>query len=479
MKISEVISGLAGKRFSATELIQDKLSKIEATKNLNAFLSVFGESALQKARAVDDKISKGEELRPLEGVPYSVKDNYNVTEGETTAASNILRGYKAPYNATVVERLDGAGAVNLGKTNHDAFGHGASTENSDFGPTKNPWDEKRVSGGSSGGSAAAVAAGLVSFSMGSDTGGSIRLPSSYCGVVGLKPTYGRVSRNGVIAMGSSLDCMGPISGTVEDAATILSLTAGRDPYDATASSEPPVDYNYFLNKDIKGLKVGLPRHFFLSDLEPEVRKIFNRSVKTLEKLGARVVEVELPHTKYSLPAYYIICPAEVSSNLGRYDGIRYGHSAKNPQDLLEVYERTREEGFGDEPKRRILVGTFSLSSGYYEAYYGKAQKIRQLITSDYEKAFEKADVLVSPVSSTTAFKFGQKSDPIDMYLTDLYTVSMNLAGVPAISVPAGLSKGLPVGVQFVGKWFDEARMLNIAHQFEKKVSLKLAPTEVK
>ncbi|MDW8097186.1 MAG: Asp-tRNA(Asn)/Glu-tRNA(Gln) amidotransferase subunit GatA, partial [Aquificaceae bacterium] len=427
-----------------------------------AYITPLYEKALEEAK--DFKVS---EDMPLAGVPVAVKDNINVLGFPTTCASKILQGYVSPYDATVIERLKRAGAIIVGKTNMDEFAMGSSTEYSAFFPTKNPWDLERVPGGSSGGSAVAVAVRSAPLSLGSDTGGSIRQPASFCGVIGLKPTYGRVSRYGLVAFASSLDQIGPFGRTTEDVALIMEVISGHDPRDSTSSKELVPKFTQELGKDIRGLRVGYVKEF-MEGLEEGVKTSFENFLKELQKEGCEVVEVSLPHVKYSIPCYYIIAPSEASSNLARYDGVRFGYRAKEYTDLFDMYSKTRDEGFGPEVKRRILLGTFALSAGYYDAYYLKAMKVRRLIAQDFEKAFEKVDLIATPTTPTTAFKFGEKtSDPISMYLSDVFTVSVNLAGLPGISIPIGMWKGLPVGGQLIGKAFDEGTLLRVSYWWEK------------
>lgn len=407
---------------------------------------------------------------PLWGVPCAIKDNILIDGTVATAGSKILEHYVSAYDATIIKRLRSAGASFLGKTNLDEFAMGSSTENSAFGPTKNPLDLSRVPGGSSGGSAAAVAADLAVFALGSDTGGSVRQPASFCGIVGLKPTYGRVSRHGLIAMASSLDQIGPLTKTVYDAAVVLQAISGQDVFDSTTVPKETPDFTRNINKEIKELKIGIPKEFFDKGLDNEVREKVEDAVKKLENLGCKMEEISLPHAEYALAAYYIIMPCEVSSNLARFDGIRYGYSAKETKNLLETYLESRAAGFGAETKRRIMLGTFTLSAGYYDAYYLKAQKVRALIKKDFDNAFEKVDAIIGPTSPTTAFKIGEKSsDPVSMYLSDIYTVPVNLAGLPAISIPCGNGKqtNLPVGFHIIGRAFDENTILRIAHQLEQ------------
>ncbi len=494
----------------------DRIKEVEP--KLHAFITTvtaedvegkgFFDSSFQKVAQNDKGDAKD---GPLHGIPVGIKDVICTGNLRTTASAKMLDNFVPPYDATVVKKLKEAGAIIVGKNNCDAWAHGSSTENSDYGVTPNPWDLTRVSGGSSGGSAAAVAAGEIPYSIGTDTGGSIRQPASFCGVVGLKPTYGRVSRYGLIAMASSLDCPGPITKTVEDAATVLNVIAGEDKLDATTirdgfRSSPPAgragqndrgerdsstrpsgkslgmtekevrmtaDYTKDLNKDIKGLKIGVPKEYFGLGLFDEVGEVFKQSLGTFESLGVEVVNISLPHTESALAAYYIIMTAETSSNLGRYDGVKYGFSAKDSKDLIDSYFKTRDEGFGDEAKRRIMLGTYVLSSGYYDAYYLKAAKVRRLIYDDFVKVFKHVDVILTPTTPTPAFKIGEKADPVSMYLADVFTVPVSLAGLPAISIPAGFSKDkLPIGIQIIGKHFNEEKILNVAHQFEKETANK-------
>tara|TARA_Y100001951_G_scaffold97614_1_gene97496 strand:- start:68 stop:1246 length:1179 start_codon:yes stop_codon:yes gene_type:complete len=392
----------------------------------------------------------------------------------------MLHNFVSPYDASVVERLQQAGAVTLGKTNMDEFAMGSSNETSYYGPVRNPWDSSRVPGGSSGGSAAAVAADLCAIATGTDTGGSIRQPASFCGITGLKPTYGRVSRFGMIAFASSLDQAGPLSKSAEDAALMMNAIAGLDSRDSTSLDHPAEDFTAHLQQSLKGLRIGLPRDHFTADLNPAVQTILQDAIKVLESLGASVTEVDLPHNHLSVPAYYVVAPAEASANLSRYDGVRFGHRAENPVNLEDLYKRSRSEGFGDEVKRRIMVGTYALSAGYYDAYYKKAQKIRRLIKQDFDEAFKSVDVILGPTSPHTAFKLGEKNaDPVTMYLEDIYTIAVNLAGIPGMSLPAGMLQGLPIGMQLVGPAFSEARLLNVAHQFQLNTDWHQRRPEVK
>lgn len=434
---------------------------------MHAYISLDEEGALRKAEEVDARVARGEEVGVLAGVPVAVKDNICIKGMRTTCASKILENFVSPYDATVVEKLKAADAVFLGKTNLDEFAMGSSTENSYFGPTRNPHDPERVPGGSSGGSAAALAAGEAVLALGSDTGGSIRQPASFCGVVGLKPTYGRVSRYGLVAFASSLDQIGPMAKNVKDTALLLNVISGYDPRDSTSAPVEVPDFTKALDEGIEGIRIGLPREYFAEGLEDEVREKVLEAVDILKGEGAEVVEVSLPHTKYAIATYYIVAPAEASSNLARYDGVKYGFRAEG-RDLYEMYCNTRSQGFGEEVKRRIMLGTYTLSAGYYEAYYLKALKVRTLIKQDFEEAFETCDLLATPTSPTVAFRLGEKvADPLTMYLSDVYTVSVNLAGLPGISVPCGSSDGLPVGLQLIGRPFDEGTILRAAYVVER------------
>lgn len=440
---------------------------------LNSFLSIERGHALTRADALDQQT----ERLPLDGMTIAVKDNICTKGMQTTCGSRILAGYKAQYDATAIERLSGAGGIVIGKTNMDEFAMGSSNETSAFGPVKNPWNTERVPGGSSGGSAAAVASGVVRTALGSETGGSVRQPASLCGIVGLKPTYGRISRYGLVAFASSLDNIGVFGRKTADVARVLAAIAGRDPLDATSADVPVPDYTAALNEEVGGKRIGIPRALFAEGLDSEIRDAVEKSIKNFQKMGAKIVEVELPYAKYGIAVYYIIATAEASSNLARYDGVRYGFRAENAGSLREMYSKTREEGFGEEVKRRIMLGTYVLSSGYYEAYYSKAQKVRSLVKRDYQKAFAVCDVILTPTSPTTAFRLGEKSnDPIAMYLNDVYTVSANLAGVPAISIPSGVSsENLPIGTQIVGNFWSEATLLNLAHRYESDFPLNSKP----
>jgi aspartyl-tRNA(Asn)/glutamyl-tRNA(Gln) amidotransferase subunit A len=443
-----------------------RIERLEST--VKAFLAVTKDRALEQARAVDEKRRKGGTLGALAGVPVAIKDNLQVEGVETTCASKILKGHVAAYDATVVKRLKDADAVFVGKTNLDEFAMGSSTENSAFQKTTNPWDPTRVPGGSSGGSAAAVAARMAALALGSDTGGSIRQPASFCGVVGLKPTYGRVSRYGLVAFASSLDQVGPFSRTVEDAALALSVIGGHDPMDSTSASRPAPSAALPVPKDLKGLRVGLPREYFIGGLDKDVEASVRAAVETLKSLGATVKDVSLPHTKYAVSTYYILAPSEASANLARFDGIRYGYVDRAAKSLEEVYELTRGGGFGSEVKRRIMLGTYALSSGYYDAYYSKAQRVRTLMARDFKDAFKEVDLIACPTSPTPPFRIGEKTeDPVAMYLSDVFTIPSNLAGNASLSIPCGMSGGgLPLGLQLIADAFDETRLLSAARAFE-------------
>ena len=454
----------------AKDLVASVLRRIREMEPLvHAYISLDEEGALRKAEEVDARVARGEEVGVLAGVPVAVKDNICIKGMRTTCASKILENFVSPYDATVVEKLKAADAVFLGKTNLDEFAMGSSTENSYFGPTRNPHDPERVPGGSSGGSAAALAAGEAVLALGSDTGGSIRQPASFCGVVGLKPTYGRVSRYGLVAFASSLDQIGPMAKNVKDTALLLNVISGYDPRDSTSAPVEVPDFTKALDEGIEGIRIGLPREYFAEGLEDEVREKVLEAVDILKGEGAEVVEVSLPHTKYAIATYYIVAPAEASSNLARYDGVKYGFRAEG-RDLYEMYCNTRSQGFGEEVKRRIMLGTYTLSAGYYEAYYLKALKVRTLIRQDFDEAFKVCDLLATPTSPTVAFRLGEKvADPLTMYLSDVYTVSVNLAGLPGISVPCGSSDGLPVGLQLIGKPFDEGTILRVAYAVERRL----------
>ncbi|MGD6942523.1 Asp-tRNA(Asn)/Glu-tRNA(Gln) amidotransferase subunit GatA [Cytobacillus gottheilii] len=459
------------KEISVSDLVSYSFKRIsEVDEKVQAFLTLDEEKALQKAQELDAKLTAGETKGMLFGMPIGVKDNI-VTQGlRTTCASKILDNFDPIYDATVVNKLHSAETVTVGKLNMDEFAMGSSNENSGFKPVRNPWNIDHVPGGSSGGSAASVAAGEVLFSLGSDTGGSIRQPASFCGVVGLKPTYGRVSRFGLVAFASSLDQIGPITRNVEDNAFLLQAIAGIDPMDSTSANIEVPNFSEALTGDVKGLRIAVPKEYLGEGVTEEVRASVLKSLSVLEKLGATWEEVSLPHSKYALAAYYLLSSSEASANLARFDGVRYGYRTENPENLLELYKKTRAEGFGDEVKRRIMLGTFALSSGYYDAYYKKAQKVRTLIKQDFEQVFENYDVIIGPTTPTPAFKLGEKvDDPLTMYANDILTIPVNLAGVPGISVPCGLSNdGLPLGLQIIGKHFDESTIYRVAHAFEQE-----------
>ena len=462
--VSELSKGLKNRDFSSIELTQHYLKRIDRS-DLNAFITVTDELALSQARAADAKLASGSGS-VLTGIPYAHKDIFCTKGVKTSAGSKILDPFISPYDATLTHKLNMEGMVMLGKTNMDEFAMGSSNENSYYGPVKNPWDKKRVPGGSSGGSAAAVAARLSAFATGTDTGGSIRQPASLCGITGLKPTYGRISRYGMIAYASSLDQAGPITQSAEDAALVLNAMAGFDDKDSTSVNKDVPDYTENLNNSIKGLKIGIPKEYFSEGLDDGIAKVILQSIKEFESMGATVEEVSLPNSAYAVPTYYIVAPCECSSNLSRLDGVRYGYRCDNPVDLNDLYLRSRSEGFGEEVKRRIMIGTYALSAGYYDAYYLKAQKVRHLISEDFKKAFQKVDVIMGPVSPTTAFEIGAIKDSVSMYLADIYTLSVNLAGLPGISIPVGFSNNLPVGLQMIGNYWSEEILLNTAHLFQ-------------
>ncbi|WP_046155305.1 Asp-tRNA(Asn)/Glu-tRNA(Gln) amidotransferase subunit GatA [Chromobacterium vaccinii] len=467
--LKQLSQQLAAKQVSSVELASQYLDRIEALNpQLNAIVTTDREKTLAEARAADARIAAGD-AHPLTGVPLVHKDLFCQQGWKTSCGSKMLDNFVSPYSAHVVEQCAAAGMVTLGRANMDEFAMGSSNENSFYGAVRNPWDAKAIPGGSSGGSAAAVAARLAPVATATDTGGSIRQPASHCGVTGIKPTYGVVSRYGMVAFASSLDQGGPIAQTAEDCALMLNVMAGFDERDSTSLERAKEDYSRDLNQSLAGLKVGLPKEYFAAGLDADVARAVDNAVAELKKLGAEAVEIALPNTELSIPAYYVIAPAEASTNLSRYDGVRYGHRAKDYKDLIDMYEKTRAEGFGDEVKRRILVGSYVLSHGYYDAYYLKAQKIRRLIANDFKAAFQQCDVILGPVAPTAAFDLGQMaSDPVEMYLSDVYTLSVNLAGLPGMSVPAGFAaNGRPIGLQIIGNYFGEARMLNVAHQFQQ------------
>jgi aspartyl-tRNA(Asn)/glutamyl-tRNA(Gln) amidotransferase subunit A len=467
MTIAELAAALERREFSSVELTQHFLARIEAhDPALNSFTLVTAERALAQAEAADARRARGE-AGPLTGIPYAHKDIFCVKGVRTSCGSRMLDNFIAPYDAGVTERLDAAGMVMLGRANMDEFAMGSSNETSFYGPVRNPWDTTRVPGGSSGGSAAAVAARLAPFATGTDTGGSIRQPASLCGLTGIKPTYGLVSRYGMIAFASSLDQGGPLALDARDAALTLEAMCGFDARDSTSIERPVERYVEGLGAPLAGLRLGLPKQFMGEGMEPGVRACIEAALPVLEGLGATLIEVDLPSLALSVPAYYVVAPAECSSNLSRFDGVRFGHRCEDPKDLLDLYTRSRSEGFGDEVKRRILIGTYALSAGYYDAYYLKAQKVRRLIRDDFARAFEAVDVIVGPTSPGVAFRAGEKQDdPVSMYLCDIYTIAVNLAGLPSMSLPCGFSEGLPVGMQFIGNYFGEGGLLNLAHQYQ-------------
>ncbi|MCL0100707.1 Asp-tRNA(Asn)/Glu-tRNA(Gln) amidotransferase subunit GatA [Peptococcaceae bacterium] len=480
MSIQELHELITDKKISCEELVNSIYERIESIENkIQAYITLTKDKAVEKARVVDKKIASGEKISPIAGIPIAIKDNI-CTEGiRTTCASKMLENFVPPYNATVIEKLNDNDMVMVGKTNMDEFAMGSSTENSAFKVTRNPWDIERVPGGSSGGSAAAVAAGECIAALGSDTGGSIRQPAAFCGVVGIKPTYGAVSRYGLIAFASSLDQIGLFTKNVADCALLLNVICGHDPRDSTSVKYDKPDYTQSLKNDVKGLKIGVPKEYLSKGLDPKVHDIFKNAVRTFEKLGAIVDEMSLKHTDYALPTYYLIATAEASSNLARYDGVRYGYRAANSNDVQEMFINSRSEGFGDEVKRRIMLGTYVLSSGYYDAYYLKALKVRTLIKKDFDENFEKYDLILTPATPTPAFKIGENiSDPLKMYLQDIFTLSVNLAGLPGLSIPAGFVDGLPVSIQIIAKHFDEPTILRAAYSFEQSVNLDKFPEEV-
>jgi aspartyl-tRNA(Asn)/glutamyl-tRNA(Gln) amidotransferase subunit A len=466
LTVRQLSDMMKNKEASSEEIVGAYLEAARGrNENLNALLEI-SDSALDAARQIDQRLAKGEQLGALAGIPVALKDNICVQGWIATAGSKILENYKASYNATVVERLRDAGAVFIGRANCDEFAMGSSTENSHFGPAKNPWDTSRVPGGSSGGSAAAVAAGFAPAALGSDTGGSIRQPAALCGVTGLKPTYGRVSRYGLIALASSLDQIGPFARTVEDAAMIMSAIEGEDPKDATSSDAYEAYVPELGKSDIVGMKIGVPKEYFVDGMDADVKRVVMDAIKRLEDGGAEIREISLPHTQYALATYYIIQPAEASSNLGRFDGMRYGFSA-NGSDLVSTYEQTRGEGFGPEVRRRIMLGTYTLSKGYYDAYYRKALKVRALIRKDFDDAFSQVDAIAAPTSPSVAWKIGEKfNDPLAMYLADIYTISANLAGIPAVSMPCGFAHDMPVGLQLMTKHFAEPTLYRLGMHYQ-------------
>ncbi len=480
--LKNLAAAISSKKVSAREVTEKFLGQSEKwNKKLNAYITM-NDQALETATKIDQRIAKGEKVGPLAGVPLAIKDMLCTKGLRTTAGSKILHNFVPPYSATVVERLEKSGAITLGKTNQDEFAMGSSTETSHFGISRNPWNLDYVPGGSSGGSAAAVAAGMATASIGTDTGGSIRQPASFCGIVGVKPTYGRVSRYGIVAFASSLDQAGPFSRTVEDSALVLESICGHDERDSTTAKVPVPQWSASINKSLKGLKVGLPKEYFSDQLEPETRKAVDRAIDAVKKAGAETVEVSIPLTEMAVPIYYLIATSEASSNLARYDGVRFGHRAdfsKHPaEDLAEFYCRTRGEGFGSEVKRRIILGTYALSSGYYDAYYKKACQVRRLLRQQFLDVFSKCQVVISPVTTSPAFKIGDRIlDPLQMYLNDIYTTSANLTGIPGMSVPAGFStKGLPIGVQLLSAHFQEQHLFNVGSVIEESLAIKELPS---
>ncbi len=468
LTLLEMAKGLANAEFSSMELTQAHLDAIQRWQpKLNCFTHVCADSALYQANIADKKRAEGNH-HPLTGIPIAHKDIFCTKGILTTCGSKMLHNFIAPYDATVVSKCNDAGFVTLGKTNLDEFGMGSSNENSFFGTVKNPWDTTRVPGGSSGGSAAAVAAQLCAAATGTDTGGSIRQPASFCGLTGVKPTYGRVSRYGMIAYASSLDQAGIFARNAADAAHMLNVISGFDEKDSTSMNEPVPQYIDQLEQDLTGTTIGLPKEYFTEQLDHTIAKLIDNAITEYTRMGANVTEISLPHTEFAIPTYYIIAPAEASSNLSRYDGVRYGYRCDAPKDLEDLYTRSRGEGFGCEVQRRIMVGTYVLSAGYYDAYYLKAQKVRRLIREDFQRAFEQVDCIISPVTPTTAFPLGSKTDdPIKMYLSDIFTIAVNLAGLPSIAIPAGFNQQLPVGLQIIGNYFQEGKLLNMAHQYQK------------
>ena len=481
LSLKELSEGLKQKKFSSLELTKFFLNRLDLhNSSINAFITIDKDKSLAMAKRADEIIKEGNQDY-LTGIPIAQKDIFCAEGWKTTCGSKMLDNFIAPYDSTVISKFNAAGAVNLGKTNMDEFAMGSSNETSFYGNVKNPWDIKTVPGGSSGGSAAAVAGMLAPAATATDTGGSIRQPASLCGLTGLKPTYGLVSRYGMIAFASSLDQAGPMCHTAEDCAAMMNVMSGHDPKDSTSIQREKENYLTGINNPIKGLKIGVPKEFFSEGLDPEVEKIIEQGISEYKKLGAEIVEISLPNNHLSIPVYYVIAPAEASSNLSRYDGVRYGYRTKDYDDLMDMYCKTREEGFGDEVKRRIMIGTYVLSAGYYDAYYLKAQKIRRLISEDFKKAFEKCDVILGPSAPSVAFPIGdKKEDPLKMYMQDVYTISTNLAGLPSLSMPGGLMNNLPVGIQLIGNYFSEAKLLNIAHIFQTNTNWhNLTPEEFK
>jgi aspartyl-tRNA(Asn)/glutamyl-tRNA(Gln) amidotransferase subunit A len=472
LSIQQAHELLSSREISSEELTRAYLERIQRLDpQIKSYVTISEALASEQARDADQRIQRGEGLTPLTGIPYSAKDSISTRGVRTTCSSKILENYKPFYDSTAIKKLKSTNSALLGKNNMDEFGMGSSTENSGFFTTRNPWNFDYVPGGSSGGSAAAVAAGLAPFSLGEDTGGSVRMPASFCGVTGLKTTYGRVSRYGLIPLVSSFDTIGPMARSAYDVALVLETIAGHDPKDSTSRMEPVQRYSESLNKaeNLRGLRIGIPKEYFVEGLDSEVDASLRTAIKQIESLGAEAIEVSLPHTQYAIPVYYLILFAEASSNLAKYDGVRFGLSERNVESLMDVYLKTRESGFGAETKRRIMLGTFALSAGYYDAYYLKAQKVRTLIRQDFQKAFETCDALITPVAPTTAFRIGEKiTNPLDMYLSDIHVVAVNLAGIPALSVPCGISNGLPIGMQIMGPHLSEEMLLRIGHMYQSQ-----------
>ena len=467
LSLTQLAAGLRSKQFSSLELTQSFLNRINAYKQLNAYVTVSSELALQQAEAADRRLASGD-ATPLTGIPLAQKDIFCTQGIKTSCGSKMLDNFIAPYNATVIENFNTAGAVMLGKLNMDEFAMGSSNETSFYGPSLNPWATDCVPGGSSGGSAVAVAARLAAAATGTDTGGSIRQPAAHCGITGLKPTYGRVSRYGMIAYASSLDQGGPMARSAEDTAILMQAMAGFDSKDSTSVAQAIPDYSASLNDSLQGLKIGLPKEFFSADLDSRMASTLLAAIEEYRKLGAEIVEVSMPTLALAIPAYYVIASAECSSNLSRFDGVRFGYRCQNPADLTDLYTRSRGEAFGSEVKRRILMGTYALSAGYYDAYYLKAQQVRRLISEDFKRALSEVDVLMGPVTPSPAFKIGEKTgDPVQMYLSDIYTIAINLAGLPALALPAGFIDKKPVGIQVIGNYFSEAKLLNIGHRYQQ------------
>jgi aspartyl-tRNA(Asn)/glutamyl-tRNA(Gln) amidotransferase subunit A len=470
LTIREAAEMLASKKISSVELTQATLQRAhEVDAKIKSYVTIADDVALEQARQADERIAKGENITPLTGIPFAMKDAISTRGVRTTCSSKILENYIPQYNATVTQKLADAGSVLLGKTNMDEFGMGSSCENSALFNTHNPWDLERVPGGSSGGSAAAMSASLASFTIGEDTGGSVRMPAGFCNVTGIKPTYGRVSRYGLIALVSSFDCIGPMTRDVYDCATVLEHIAGHDPQDSTTYQLPVTNYHENINKPVKGMKLGIPKEYFVAGMEAGVESSIQEAIRVYEKLGMEIHEVSLPNTKYALPVYYLLLFAEASSNLARFDGTRFGLSvSKDAKDVIDIYLQTRHAGFGDEVKRRIMLGAYALSAGYYDAYYLKAQKVRTLLRQDFENALSSVDALIAPTCPTTAFKLGEKtSDPLEMYLSDIYVVATNPAGVPALALPCGFSNNMPVGMQLIGKHLDEQTLFQVGHAYQQ------------